>query len=244
VNGPLTGMTALVVGANGLIGEAIAVALGASGAQVVVAARDTERLEKLCHKLRADGVGCTPVAVDVRDAESVARLVAGAAEDGLDIAVNNVGVSHRPAPLGDLDLDELDRVLGVTLRGVAVAMKHELGALEDGGSLVNVTSSAGLGGAPGMSAYVAAKHGVVGLTRTAAIDYAGSLRVNAVAPGPIASGGVMRQPEGVRERIGAAVPMGRVGRAEEVAQAVLWLASPLSSYTTGSVLTVDGGKRA
>jgi NAD(P)-dependent dehydrogenase (short-subunit alcohol dehydrogenase family) len=124
-------------------------------------------------------------------------------------------------------------------------MKHELGVLRDGGAIVNIASSAGLDGAPGMSGYVAAKHGVVGLTSTAAIDYASrGIRVNAVAPGPIASGPIMRQDEQIRRHVGGLVPLGRMGSPEEVARAALWLASPLASYTTGSVLTVDGGKRA
>lgn len=186
------------------------------------------------------------VPVDVRDDDALADLVRhAAAADGLEVAVNNVGVSHQPTPLDQLAVEEIDRVLTVTLRGVAIAMKHELAALVDGGRLVNVASDAGTHRAPGMSAYVAAKHGVVGLTRTAAGDHAGrGVRVNAVAPGPIASGGVARQPADVRRSIGQYVPLGRIGTPDEVAAAVVWLASPASSFVTGTVLAVDGGKRA
>jgi NAD(P)-dependent dehydrogenase (short-subunit alcohol dehydrogenase family) len=124
-------------------------------------------------------------------------------------------------------------------------MHHQLAVLPDGGSIVNIVSTAGISAAPGMAAYVAAKHAVVGLTRTAAIDYADrGIRVNAVAPGPIDSGGVAAQSDEIKQRIGSFVPLGRLGRPDEVAAAVTWLASPTAAYTTGAILTVDGGKGA
>ncbi|MFC8730849.1 SDR family NAD(P)-dependent oxidoreductase [Luteimicrobium sp. NPDC057192] len=248
----LAGACAVVVGANGLIGNAVARRLVEAGARVTLAARDGDALEALRSSLSAaGGPGGAPgqvvaVALDVRDDDAVRDAVRGAAgPDGLSVAVNNVGVSHRPTPLGDLPLDEVDRVLAVSLRGVVVAMRAELAVLADGGAIVNVASSAGVAGAPGMSAYVAAKHGVVGLTKTAAIDYAArGIRVNAVAPGPIESGPIMAQPPEVRARVGSFVPLRRMGTADEVADAVVWLASPAASYITGTVLRVDGGKGA
>lgn len=245
MSGVLAGCTALILGANGGIGRAIAFALGQADARLVLAARDPGRLAQLQTELDAVGVASRAIPTDVTDDESVRTLVEQATADGMDIAVNNAGTTHRPMPLGELALEDSDRVLQVTLRGTLVAMRYELAALPPGGSLVNVVSTAGVAGAPGMAAYVAAKHGVVGLTRTAALDYADrGIRVNAVAPGSIESGGIAAQPDEVRERIGSFAPLRRLGSPEEVAAAVAWLASPASSYTTGAVLTVDGGKGA
>ncbi|MDG4790959.1 SDR family NAD(P)-dependent oxidoreductase [Micromonospora sp. WMMD1102] len=245
MSGTLTDRTALIMGANGGIGGAIAHALGAAGARLVLAARDQTRLDQLRADLEDQGVSCRVVAADIADDESVRSLIEEAAADGMSIAINNAGAVHRPTRLGDLAIEDIDRVLRVTLRGTFLAMRHELGALPDGGSIVNVVSTAGLTGAPGMAAYVAAKHAVVGLTRTAALDYADrGVRVNAVAPGSIESGGITAQPIEVKEQIGSYAPLGRLGRGEEVAAAVAWLASPAASYTTGTVLSVDGGKGA
>lgn len=241
----LDGHTALVIGANGRIGASIAVALGRAGARLVLAARDADRLSRLRTELDAAGADAHTIPTDITDDDAVRALVEQAAQRGMDIAVNNAGTAHRPAPLADLAMDEVDRVLQVTLRGTFVAMRHELAALPDGGTLVNVVSMAGLGGAPGMAAYAAAKHAVVGLTRTAALDYADrGIRVNAVAPGAIDSGGNAAMPDEAKQRIGSFMPLGRLGTPDEVAAAVAWLASPASSYTTGAVLTVDGGKAA
>ncbi len=242
---PLEGRTALIIGANGGIGGAIAHALGAAGAGLVIAARDTERLDRLAAELDANGISNRTVGVDVTDDDALAAVVAEAAAVGMDIAVNNAGATHRPTRLGELSAADADRVLTVTLRGTLIAMRCELAALPDGGSIVNVVSTAGLAAAPGMAAYVAAKHGVVGLTRTAALDYAHrGIRVNAVAPGSIDSGGIATQADEIKQQIGSHAPLARLGRPEEVAAAVTWLASPASSYTTGTILTVDGGKGA
>lgn len=245
MNTALDGHTALIIGANGGIGRSVAHALGAAGARLVLAARDRERLEQLHAELDAADVTSHAVPTDITDDAAVRALVQEAASDGMDIAVNNAGTTHRPAPLADLAIADVDRVLQVTLRATLVAMQQELAALPDGGSIVNIASTAGLAGAPGMAAYVAAKHAIVGLTRTAALDYAGhGIRVNAVAPGSIDSGGIRAQPEEIRQQIGSYAPLGRLGHPDEIAAAVTWLASPAAGYTTGTILTVDGGKGA
>lgn len=245
MSGPLVGRTALILGANGGIGQAIAHTLGTAGAQLVIASRNEVRVGQLRSDLEASDITVRAATIDVTDDDAVGTLVRQAADDGMDIAVNNVGATHLPTPLGKLSIQDVDRVLQVTLRGTLIAMRYELAALPDGGSLVNVASTAGVAAAPGMAAYVAAKHGVVGLTRTAALDYANrGIRVNAVAPGSIDSGGITAQPSEVKQQIGSYAPLGRLGSATEVAAAVTWLASPAASYTTGAILTVDGGKGA
>lgn len=234
----------LLIGANGLIGNAIAATMVDIGADVVLAARNLDGLRDLQHRLRPEASGeVRIVQLDVTDDDAMADLMQEFIGNGLDIAVNNVGSSHLPSPLAQLNIDEIDRVLAVSLRGVAVAMHHQLGVINDGGALVNIASTAGLAGVPGMSAYAAAKHGVIGLTKVAAMDYAArSIRVNAVAPGPIESGKMMTYDAEVREQVGSHVRMQRMGSAAEVAAAVRWLISTDSSFTTGTVIAVDGGK--
>lgn len=234
--------TALVLGANGLMGVAIAERLARRGHRTLLAARDGDALEATRSRLTAQGVEVRAVALDATDDDTLAELVDG---EDLRVAVNSLGTTHRPTPLAELPIDELDRVLASSLRAVAVALRAELRAMSDGGAIVNVTSTAGIAGVPGMAAYVAAKHGVVGLTRAAALDAAPrGIRINAVAPGPIESGPIMRQPAEVRSGVGERVPMGRMGTADEVAAAVDWLTSPGSAYVTGTVLPVDGGRTA
>lgn len=245
MNLDVTGHTALVLGADGAIGHAIAHTLGSAGARVVLASRNADRLHRLSADLASAGIGNRVVPTDITDDDALHDLVSIATDDGMAIAVNNAGIAHPPARLGDLDIDVIDRVLATTLRGTFIAMRHELTAMPDGGSIINVISSAGLAGAQGMAAYAAAKHGIVGLTRTAAVDYADrGIRVNAVAPSAVESGANATQPEEVRARIGSHLPLGRLATPAEVAEAVLWLASPAASFTTGAILTVDGGKGA
>jgi NAD(P)-dependent dehydrogenase (short-subunit alcohol dehydrogenase family) len=146
-----------------------------------------------------------------------------------------------------LAVEEVDQVLAVNARGVFLAMKHEIAAMlaSGGGAIVNMTSTAGLRGVKGIAAYVAGKHAIVGLTRTAALDYANrGIRVNAVAPGPIDSHRLEHLPEQIRAGIAAAVPLGRIGNTHEVAAAVTWLASDRASFITGATLPIDGGKTA
>lgn len=150
-----------------------------------------------------------------------------------------------PTPLGEITPEEFDRSIRVNLRGVFLAMKYEIAAMLDsgGGAIVNMSSTAGLNGAPGMGAYGASKHGVIGLTRTAAIDYASrGIRVNAIAPGPVLTEKLARLPGTVREQISQAVPMLRIGDRDEIAAAAAWLCSEQASFITGATLPVDGGR--
>lgn len=239
---------AFVLGADGGIGGAICRELGEQGLAVLPASRDASALDALRRELVAEGIDCPLILpLDATDDLGLMSAIEDTASSfELVVAVNNVGRGHPPAPLADTDLAEFDAVVAVTFRSVAVAMRAEVRAMRGGAgdrAIVNVASAAGIGGTPGMSAYAAAKHAVVGLTRVAALDEArAGIRVNAVAPGPIESGPIMAQDASVRERVGGFVPVGRMGRPAEVAAAVGWLASPAAAYVTGAVLSVDGGR--
>lgn len=243
-----SGKVALVTGAASGMGLATAQAFAEAGAAVVLA---DFRDEAFAEATRLVSAGHRAIAVrcDVSDDSQVSAMVDRAvAEFGrLDLAFNNAGVMARIAPTADSDRDEWDRVIGINLRGVWSCMKYELRQMERQGSgaIVNNGSVGALTGNPGIGAYIASKHGVVGLTRTAALEYIKrGIRVNAVNPGLIdtqIARDVVSGDEGAYAEIAKNVPIGRAGRPEEIASAVLWLCSAGASYVVGQALTVDGG---
>lgn len=246
---PLEDKIAVVTGASRGIGAATARAFADAGATVVLAARDAAALDALAAELGGSGGAALAVPTDVTDPAGVEALVehALARYGRLDIAFNNAGHGHQPVPLAQLEVDAFDQVVAVNVRGVFLAMKFEIAAMLEGGagSIVNMSSTAGLRGVRGIAAYVAGKHAIIGLTRTAALEYADAgIRVNAVAPGPIDSHRLANLPEAVRAGIAAAVPLGRSGDPGEVASVVTWLSSDQASFITGATIPIDGGKTA
>jgi NAD(P)-dependent dehydrogenase (short-subunit alcohol dehydrogenase family) len=246
----LEGRVAIITGASRGIGAATSRAFAAAGAAVALAARDEAALASLADQLFAGGGRAIAVPTDVADPASVERLVdrTVGAFGRLDLAFNNAaGGGQRPTPLADLPVDAYDSAIAITLRGVFLSMRYEIPAMLEagGGVIINMSSTAGLEGVGGLAGYVSAKHGVIGLTKTAALDYADrNLRVNALAPGPILTDNLERAGEDAQRLAALAMPMGRVGRPEEVAAAVVWLCSDQAAFITGATLPIDGGKLA
>lgn len=246
------GRTALITGGGSGIGRASALALAASGCVVTVVGRTTASLKETVNQIEAVGGQARLASCDVTDERSVQAAVQAAIDgfDRLDFGVNCAGESggddlRRTA---DYSTEAFDRIVAIDLRGTFLSMKYELRKMQAQGfgSIVNLDSGAGLVGVPGFAGYAAAKHGVVGLTKTAALDYAADgIRVNAIAAGlvntPLIATG--RSPEVMAARV-AAHPIGRIAEPGEIADAVLWLCSDKSSFVTGVALPVDGGYTA
>lgn len=243
------GQVALVTGAAAGMGLATAQAFAAASAAVVLADIDEAAAAAEAEKLTAAGHQAIGIGCDVGDAGQVEEAVRRTVDTfgGLHAAFNNAGVMTPTVETADADPAEFDRVTAINLRGVWTCMKHELIHMREhnGGAIVNCSSIGGLIGLPGVAIYHGAKHGVIGLTRSAALEYASrGIRINAVCPGtidtPMVARMVAEDPARMDQLI-AAEPIGRLGRPEEIANAVLWLCSPLSSYVVGHALAVDGG---
>ncbi|MFC3959482.1 glucose 1-dehydrogenase [Halovivax cerinus] len=246
----LDGTVALISGASSGIGRATATRFAEEGASVVVADIDAEGGEETISRIANDGGEATFVETDVTDQDDVASAVETAVDayGGLDVAFNNAGIEGEQVGFGDQSNDNWERVVGINLSGVFYAMREEIPAMLEsggGGSIVNTASIAGILGFPNLSPYVASKHGVVGLTRSAAVEFAADgIRVNAVLPGVIDTPMVQRSgeadPESTEQTV-AAIPADRLGEPEEIASTVAWLGSDDAAYVTGQPITVDGG---
>jgi NAD(P)-dependent dehydrogenase (short-subunit alcohol dehydrogenase family) len=243
------GKVALVTGASSGMGLATARAFAEAGAAVVLADRNEQALGVAVETLKASGFRALGVTCDVTDEEQVADAVRRTVANfgRLDAAYNNAGIQSPALEMEDVSNDEYERVMSVNLLGIWNCMKHELRQMRTQGigAIVNCSSIGGLIGLPGRAAYHASKHGVIGMTKSAALEYAAKgIRINAVCPGtvetPMVTEMLAKEPEAMKE-IMRDQPIGRLGRPEEIASAVLWLCSPGASFVIGHALAVDGG---
>ncbi len=244
--GKLDGKAAVITGAASGIGRASALLFAREGAAVLVADVDRRRGEQVAREIGAESGRAVFVEVDVARAPSVRAMIERALSEfgRLDILFNNAGIGGDLGPLAESTEENFDRVIAVNLKGVFLGMKFGIEAMlrSGGGAIINTASVAGLIGARGFSAYGASKGGVIQLTRAAALEYADrNIRVNCICPGIIDTPILGMIPDEMRARIARRNPMGRMGTAEEIARAALFLASDDSSYATGAVLVLDGG---
>ena len=247
--GLVNGKVGLVTGGGSGIGRACALLLAREGASVCVADMKLDSAQSVCAEIEALGAVALPVKVDVGQQDQVQAMVATAVDryGRLDYAHNNAGIVGGGATVVDMPEETWDRGIAVMLTGVFLCLKHEIPAMlaQGGGAIVNTSSGAGIIGFPTMANYVAAKHGVIGLTKTAALEYATSgIRINAVCPGTARSKMVEDWIGGDpahEAEVAALHPIGRIAEAEEIAAAVLWLCSDAASFMIGAALVVDGG---
>ena len=247
--GQFEGKVALVTGGSSGIGRAAVLAYAREGARVVIAARGVADGEETVEEVRRAGGEAVFVKTDVSQAAEVEEMVKKSVElyGRLDYAFNNAGIGGDRGPMHEQTEESWVDIMNVNLKGLWLCMKYEITQMlqQGGGAIVNNSSGSGLVGFPGAWAYGASKHGVVGLTRIGALDYAQQgIRVNAVCPGyirtPMSDARIAGNPE-LEQRFKARAPMGRGGTSEEVAEAVVWLCSDAASYITGVALSIDGG---
>jgi NAD(P)-dependent dehydrogenase (short-subunit alcohol dehydrogenase family) len=243
------GKVALVTGGGSGIGRATALAFAREGAQVVIGNRNVQRGEETVSMIRDAGGSASFRRTDVVVAADVKALVDHAVTTygGLDIAFNNAGIEGDPRPLAEQTEANFDAVMDINVKGVWLSMKYEIPRMlaQGGGAIVNCSSVAGVIGFPGIGIYAASKHAVIGLTKVAALEYsAQGIRINAVNPAVIDTEMVDRLADGMnmkKDDLTTFHPIGRIGRVEEVAEAVLWMCSDKASFVTGHSMIVDGG---
>lgn len=241
------GKVALVTGSAMGIGLACAEAFAHAGAMVIMA--DINTPDEQARKLVNAGYKAVAYTCDVSDVQVVKKMIDWivATYGRLDAAHNNAGIQTPQRPMAEITDDEFDRTVAVDLKGVWNCMKYEIEQMlkQGEGAIVNTSSMGGVAAYPGQAAYIACKHGVIGLTRTAALDYSvKGIRINAICPGAILTPmaqELMRRNPAVEEGLIRDIPAGRLGKPEEIADAVLWLCSPAASYVMGNALLVDGG---
>ena len=238
--------TAFITGAASGIGRATAAAFAAEGARVVVTDRDEAALRETADHAKRFAGEVLAITFDVSKPEQVEASVAQAVKafGRIDCAFNNAGVENKAAPLHEIELEEWDRILNINLRGTFICMKQEIAQMvrQGGGVVVNTSSGAGIRGVARGASYAASEHGMIGMTKSAALDYAKqNIRVNCVLPGNIATPMMDRFTGGDIQKAIDLEPVGRLGKPEEIAEAVLWICSDLGGFVTGSAIVVDGG---